>query len=46
MGPAVDGVCACVYSSSLEVVCASACIVPGAKETHNKHFLTVVASVR
>lgn len=32
-GPAVDGVCACVYSSSLEAVCASVCIVPGAKNT-------------
>lgn len=46
MGPAVDGVCACVCSSSLEAVCALVCIVLGAKETHNKHLLTAVASVR
>lgn len=31
MGPAVDGVCACVYSSSLEAVCASVYTVLGAK---------------
>lgn len=31
MGPAADGVCACVYSSSLEVVCASVYTVLGAK---------------
>lgn len=33
MGPAVDGVCACVYSSSLEAVCASVYTVLGAKYT-------------
>lgn len=31
MGPAVGGVCACVYSSSLEAVCASVYTVLGAK---------------
>lgn len=46
MGPAADGVCACVCSSSLEAVCASVCIVLGAKETENKHLLKAVASVR
>lgn len=30
MGPAVDGACACVCSSSLEAVCASICTVLGA----------------
>lgn len=30
MGPVVDGVCACVCSSSLEAVCALAGIVLGA----------------
>lgn len=30
MGPAVDGVCACVYSSSWEAVCASVYTVLGA----------------
>lgn len=37
VGPAVDGVCACVCFSSLEAVCASVCTVLGAgKEKTNK----------
>lgn len=39
VGPAVDGVCACVCFSSLEAVCASVCTVLGAgKEKINQNF--------
>lgn len=38
VGPAVDGVCACVCSSSLEAVCASVCTVQvAAQQKQSKH---------
>lgn len=39
MGPVVDGVCACVCSSSLEAVCASVCTVLVAGK--NKHKICI-----
>lgn len=41
MGPVVDGVCACVYSSSLEAVCASVCTVLGAGKKNTKTCIRV-----
>lgn len=38
MGPVVDGVCACVCSSSLEAVCASICTVLVAGEKKHKNM--------
>lgn len=36
VGPVVDGVCACVCSSSLGAVCALVCTVLGAGNTNTK----------
>lgn len=46
MGPAVDDVCACVCSSSLEAVCALVGIVLGAGTQRQSNFTSSIKLVK